>query len=271
MPNSARAGIALLLTLLASLAFFVGATLGLNFYFEGRLWLTAIVVVPVAVVYVIATKHMILGKGMRNSRVGDAHRIPASIAVVAILAVGSIFFSKFLSIYDRREQLSAVVDRTIGSVAHTDSTYRVYVDRRLADVKAHAPAKDRNYCVTLLRERLLPSNIDSLAHARGEWLASLNEAHVWNIYTAANVRHLSEASQRWNEEYATISSVILDCEADSVRPFVYPESEQRLADFTRDFTELHRPDGRSIALLCLCLFCILISYFATRTQSTGRE
>lgn len=264
--NYATAGLALLITLIASAAFFIGAILGLNYFFRGYTVATCLVGLLLVGVFAVAFALMIVGKTTHHARVGSRYEWGAMFVVAATLAVGSLCFSKFLYVYDHQERMRELVEQTVTSVSEIDSCYDLYADQRVAAVKRKSPAQAK-----VLDQYLRPAERDSILPLRHEWLGSLHEAKVWNLSTATNVRQLSEAARQWTEEYTILSSVILQSEADSIRPFEHIESAHLLADFQHDFTRINHPDARSLGVLLVCLIGIMMCYLTTRSPKSKSE
>lgn len=267
MHKYATTGLALAVTVIAAGCFLVGAFLGFNFFCRGYLFVSAPVALAAFGAFVYGLVMMIRGKASHNYRIGQRRERLAILGVVAILAVGSVFFTKALQIYDRQQELTDIVRQTVVAVEGIDSCYYDYVDQRVAAVKRKAGKADAN----LLERRLLPDSCETIVEDRHEWLQSLNEAKVSNLWTATNVRHLQEAAEQWTEEYTILSSVILACEPDSVTPFAHDESARLLSQFSKEFSELHSPDARSLAGMALCIACILLCYFSTRRPTSQNE
>lgn len=253
------------ISIVASVLFMVCAGIGFNFYVEGRLWLTVLVFVVVMCLGGYALWTMISSKRNHNAREGRPREFAALGVAIVLLGLGSVFFTKFLDITSHRDELHRVVRETVTSMAGIDSCYAAYAQTRL---NALPPAERE-----LLRQRIIPAGFDSIAHARHDWLASLHEAKVSNLYTATNVRHLREAQQRWTEDYANLSATILTMEGQDVQLFSHEESEDLLEDFTARFTAFNRPGAPALFFCLLCLGFILLWYLTTprpRSHVNGR-
>lgn len=257
-------GLALLLTIVALIIFAYCSFLGLDFYLQGKLLITAAFFVPVLLLLVRSFVLMIRSKAKRNAREGRPRELRNIAVAVIILALGSVPCSKFFEIYQKQDRLSISVKETVAAMTELDRAYLAYANGRLDGVK---DAKVRRS----LKRRLIPSSYDSVADKRRNWLASLGEASIWNLYTPTNVNMLQNAAESWNKEYNSMSSVIFVCEGKEVEPFTHTASIEKLSAFNSSFADFHTPKLPVVLCTILCIILTLICYIFTERPKTARR
>lgn len=264
MKSYLNFGLALLFTIIALVVFAYCSFIGLDFRLHGNLVLAAIVYVPVLILLAYSLKTMIVSKAKRNAREGRPRELRSLFVAFAILAIGAVPCSKFLEIYRQQDQLTESVKEAVIAVSELDSAYLEYAHERIMGVK------DRRVRSSLQR-RLIPESYDQVAAQRRQWLASLGEANIWNLYTATNVNKLQEAAETWNTEDSLMSSVIYVCEGQEVRPFSHTASAEKLAAFNSSFTEFHAPESKAVMGTLMCILFVLMCYIFTERPKTARE
>lgn len=264
MKSYLNFGLALLLTIVALAVFAYCSFIGLDFRFHGNLLLTAVVFLPILYLLIRSMQTMIVSKATRNAREGRLREWRSMGIVFVILSLGAVPCSKFLEIYRQQDMLTESVKEAVAAVSELDSAYLQYADERIHSVKDRSVRRS-------LQRRLIPATYDTVAVQRREWLASLGEASIWNLYTATNVNKLQEAAETWNEEDSLMSSVIYVCEGQEVRPFSHTASAEKLAAFNDSFTEFHAPEPKAVMGTLLCILFVLMCYIFTERPKTARE
>lgn len=264
MKSYLNFGLALLLTIVALAVFAYCSFIGLDFRLHGNLLLTAVVFLPILYLLIRSMKTMIASKATRNAREGRLRELRSIAIVSVILVLGSVPCSKFMELYRHQERLTESVKETVAAVSELDSAYLEYAGERISGVKNRKVRRS-------LERRLIPATYDTVVVQRREWLASLGEANIWNLYTATNVNKLQEAAETWNEEDSLLSSVIYVCEGMDVRPFSHTASAEKLAEFNRAYTAFHAPEPAALGGTLLCIFCVLLCYIFTERPKTARE
>ena len=275
----AKYGLSRLVTVVLVVAYAYLCFVGLEYWCYGlscletlsQRWLYSIMVLCLVIGCVFIallwnlTLCMVNSKATRNHTEGIRREVASAIAVFALLAVSSVFFTKSFQLWDSQHkgEFSRCVDSTKRYVSHIDSAYNDYAEMRVANVPAV-------YKQSLSRRLLLsPSGaLDSLSQQRQEWLMSLSERNVWNVFTPANMCQLRLAREHWVENYREISKNIYECEPEGIEPFSDPESEAAMQDFLSTYSHLHMPDPRGAMACLLCFVLIMLHYLTTRRPRT---
>lgn len=260
MQNNSTSGLALLLTLIAMLAFGYCSFLGLDYGLKGMWFLSFVITVAAVGLLVYFMFTMINSKKIRNRREGKHREAIAGLVVATILMFGSIPFTKFLEIYHMRNELNSSVRNAVTVISEIDSTYIAYAKDRIKNVKKRTVRES-------LERRLLPENIEKTVEKRREWLGTIRQPNIWNIYTATNIHHLLVAAETWADEYTEMSRTIY--EGEETQPFTHERSKEVIATFHSLFTEFHKPSFQSVLATLLCALCILMCYLLTRRVKTG--
>lgn len=249
----AVAGLARLISLLATVVFTILALLGLNFFLGGRLVATAVVGIPAAALMVHALLTMCRCKAERQGSHRARERI-ATLAALIIMAAGSVFVSIFVSIITQRQELRNAMGEAVDAMSALDTDYHTYADARMAA----APKRLRSTLTILL----YPDEESTVWEKRHEWLDGLKGDDVWNVFMPSNARALNDAATQWADEYAKVSAVILRDEPAGCAPFVYDTSNSRLAAILAESQRLSIPDTKgaatSVGLIALMLLCYTV-------------
>lgn len=262
MKSYVNFGLALLLTVVSLAVFAYCSFLGLAFRLRGNLLMAGAVFVPVLVLLVAALALMIKSKARRNAREGRPRELLSIAVAFVVLGLGAVPCSQFFNIFRQQDRLAESVQEAVAAVSELDSSYNVYAHGRAERISD--PQVRRS-----LERRLIPASYDEVAAQRHEWLASLSEASVWNVYTPTNVSELQAAAEVWNEEYRQMSSVIFVCEGRAVQPFSHTASIEKLAAFNREFTEFHAPEPEVVGGTLVCILFVLLCYIFTERPKTG--
>lgn len=258
----AVAGLARLISLIATVVFTILALFGLNFFWGGRLVATAVVGFPAAALLAHALTTMCRCKAERQGSHRSRERL-ATLVAVLIMAVGSVFVSNFISVIAQRHALRNAMSETIATMSRLDADYHTYADARIAA----APKRLRSTLTILL----YPDEESAIWEKRHEWLDGLKGDDVWNIFMPANIRSLNDAATQWADEYAKVSAVILRDEPADCAPFAYTAGNTRLADI---LTETHRfglPDAKGAAADALLIALMLLCYAVIRRPTSDVE
>lgn len=260
------AGLARLITLIATVVFIILALLGLNFCVEGRLVATAVVGIPLAGILGRALITMCRCKAARQGAHRSRERL-ATLAAVVVMVLGSVFVSKFISILAQRHELRVAMSETIVAMSELDADYHTYADARIA-----AAPKRLRPTLTIL---LYPDEEADVWEARHDWLDGLKDDDVWNIFMPTNVRSLSTAAKQWTDEYAKISAVILRDEPAETAPFTPVVNNSRLDDLLADAHSLRLPgiipDVKGAVASLLLIALMLLCYAVIRRPSSDFE
>ena len=278
-------GLSLLITSIALLAYQYASFMGLNYMIEGyeigRILTVPHFIVSLAAIIVLSIvlccsiKALCFNKKQRDKRRGLPREIFSAIVIAAILLGESIFFVKFLNIFDSREELTSQMNEMRDAIKTIDEEYNDYVNQRLADYDAYAKSayKHRKHDFSeivrrSLERRLRPEAHDTIATERVVWLAGLHDVSIWNVMTPQNVRSIIDASQEWDKQYAAVSSIIYEHEqrADGMpyAPFSSKISANAAAEWKQRFEAVDMPDYRTITALVLTLLLILTVYLTIK-------
>lgn len=258
----AVAGLARLISLIATVVFTIFALLGLNFFVGGRLVATAVVGIPAAALLAYALITMCRCKAERQGGRRTKERI-ATLAAVVLMALGSVFVSNFVSILAQRHELRNAMSETVVAMSRLDADYHTYADARIAA----APKRLRSTLTILL----YPDEESTIWKARHEWLDGLKGGDVWNVFLPANVRSLNAAATQWADEYTQVSSVILRDEPADCVPFAYDTAQTRLAEIFAESQRFAFPDAKGTAADVLLIALMLLCYAATRRPTSDFE
>ena len=278
-------GISLLITSIALLAYQYVSFMGLNYMIEGyeigRIWkaphfiISILAIIALSVVLCLSIKSICFNKKQRDKSRGLPREIFSAIVIALVLFGESIFFVKFLNIFDNRRELTAQMNEMRDAIKTIDKEYNDYVNQRLADYDAYAKSayKHRKHDFSesvkkSLTRRLKPENHDTIATERVVWLAGLHDVSIWNVMTPQNVRSIIDASQEWDKQYAAVSSIIYEHEqrADGTpyAPFSSKISANAAAEWKQRFEAVDMPDYRTITALVLTLLLILTVYLTIK-------
>lgn len=261
MKSYLNFGLALLFTIVALIIFGYCSFIGLNFRLRGNLILTTVIFLPILLLLGYSLVTMIKSKANRNARKGRPRELASMIVTFIILIFGAVPCSKFFEIYRHQEQLTASVKEAVVAVSELDSAYLQYANDRIKAVNRSVRKS--------LKRRLIPASFEEVDSMRREWLASLGEANIRNIYTATNVNTLQEAAETWNKEDSVISSVIYVCEGTEVKPFSHTASAEKLKAFNSTYSEFHAPEAPGILGTIICIFFVLMCYIFTERPKTA--
>ena len=187
----------------------------------------------------------------------------AASIVFAIMAVGTLFVSKFISIARQHDEMRSAMSETVATLRLLDRDYHTHADTRIA----RAPQRLRSTLTILL----YPQDEAKIWETRRNWLDSLKDDDVWNVFMPSNVRALSDAAQRWAAEYADISAVILRDEPQDCAPFAPSASTTRLADITAESRRITLPDTAGAAASAMLAGLMMLCYIATRRPTSDAE
>ena len=278
-------GISLLITSIALLAYQYVSFMGLNYMIEGyeigRIWkaphfiISILAIIALSVVLCLSIKSICFNKKQRDKSRGLPREIFSAIVIALVLFGESIFFVKFLNIFDNRRELTAQMNEMRDAIKTIDKEYNDYVNQRLADYDAYAKSayKHRKHDFSesvrrSLERRLRPEAHDTIATERVVWLAGLHDVSIWNVMTPQNVRSIIDASQEWDKQYAAVSSIIYEHEqrADGTpyAPFSSKISANAAAEWKQRFEAVDMPDYRTITALVLTLLLILTVYLTIK-------
>jgi len=282
-------GIALALSGVALLAFGALTFLGLDYRFEGNLFIAVPLVLLGAAIVIWALVRMCQLKQTLRVREGVVKESAFALLVFAVLGSASIPFTNFMRVLDHQDEFQAGVDSTVLVVKGVDEAYKTYANERVTNYRQHLRSvwtgssvynteiagaagntKDEkiNSLVNSLQRRLLEINMDSVSKVRNEWLDGLHSINVWNILTPRNISAVGKAGSQWVEEYRIVSEKIYAGE--SAEPFAMPQLEDKLSSVTSSFTQFHKPDFRGIIAALACFVFIMIPYIQTRRNTKGK-
>lgn len=256
------AGLARLISLVATVVFISIALLGLNFFVEGRLVATAVVGIPAAALLLRALTTMSRCKATRQGGRRTQERL-ATLAALTLMGLGSLFVSKFVAIVAMRHELRVAMSETIVAMSTIDADYRAYADARIAA----APRRLRSTLTLILR----PDGEAGVWEMRHDWLDGLKDDDVWNIFMPANARALHTAATLWTEEYVKISAVILRDEPDACAPFARDDSSSRLDALLAHTRTLSLPDAKGAAASAALIALMLLNYAVVRRSTADYE
>ncbi|MBO4820404.1 MAG: hypothetical protein J5548_02950 [Prevotella sp.] len=265
MKKETIAGFALFLTIMALVVFAYISFLGMEYLFEGNHLLTIPLLLLGGMLLSWCIRVMCRSKASRDKRSGLPKEVSAIIGAIAILLVGSVAFTQFLFVYDHQKELRESMFATIGEVSKIDSVYKDYAQSRIKTYdktlkKAHD--KDRSEKKRSLKRRLIPADYDTICVQRKQWLASINDASVWNVSTPRNLHYIVTAGHDWTEEYKQVSAVIYQNE--EAIPFGEGDTAFTQSEANLQFSTPHMPNGRSLVATVLCCLLILTTYFHVR-------
>lgn len=253
------------LTVLAFFAFFGISFLGAEYLFEGNHVLSISLLLAGALLLYWCLCVMCKSKASRDKR----HSLPKEVAAIAgaivIFLVGSIAFIQFLFVFDHRKELRETMFATADDVSKIDSVYKDYAQTR---VKAYDKTlkkrgdNDRLAKKSSLKRRLMPADYDTICTQRKQWLASVNDASVWNVSTPRNLHYIVTAGYDWTEEYKKVSSIIYEHE--EAVPYGEGDTAFTRSEANLQFSTPHKPNGSSFVATVLCCLLILTKYFNTR-------
>lgn len=258
----AVAGLARLISLIATVVFITLAILGLNFYFGGRLVLTTVVGVTGATALARALIVMCRCKASRQGSHRVRERLAAFTALL-VMAGSSVFVSNFIGIYAHRHELRSAMRETVEALGLLDSDYHSYAQARTAA----APKRLRPTLALLL----YPDREREIWAERHAWLDGLKDDEVWNVFLPANALALNGAATQWADEYVQVSSVILADEPASSAPFVYDVTRSRLSALLSDSQRYGFPDARGAAAVIVLSALMLLCYALIRRPSSDVE
>lgn len=278
-------GISLLITSIALLAYQYVSFMGLNYMIEGyeigRIWkaphfiISILAIIALSVVLCLSIKSICFNKKQRDKSRGLPREIFSAIVIAAILFGESIFFVKFLNIFDNRRELTAQMNEMRDAIKTIDEEYKDYVYQRLADYDAYAKPvykkQKPDYSESVkksLQRRLRPKDIDTIATERVIWLNTLHDVSIWNVMTPQNVRSIIDASQDWNKQYAAVSGIIYQYEqtadGNAYAPFSSKITANAVSEWEQRFEAIDMPDFRTITAFLLMLLLILTVYLTIK-------
>ena len=278
-------GLSLLITSIALLAYQYASFMGLNYMIEGyeigkiltvpHFILSLVAIIVLSIVLCCSIKTLCFNKKQRDKRRGLPREIFSAIVIAAILLGESIFFVKFLNIFDSREELTVQMNEMRDAIKTIDEEYNDYVNQRLADYDAYAKSaykhRKHDFSVSVrrsLERRLRPEDLDTIATERVVWLGGLQDVSIWNVMTPQNMASIIDASQKWDRQYAAVSSIIYEHEqrADGTpyAPFSSKISANAAAEWKQRFEAVDMPDYRTITALVLTLLLILTVYLTIK-------
>ncbi len=283
-------GIALALSGIALLAFGALTFLGLDYRFEGNLYVVVPMMLAGAAVVIWALVKMCKMKQTLRVREGAVKEIAFALLVLAVLGCASVPFTNFLHVLDHQDEFQAGVDSTVIVVKGIDEAYKTYANERVNNYRNHLRSlwtgssayrtelegaagntKEEKIAslTNSLQRRLLSINTEDVAKARNQWLESLHSISVWNILTPRNIAAVGNAGNEWVEQYRKVSEMIYVGE--NAEPFAMPQLENKLSSTIASFTRFHRPDLRGIFAALFCFVFIMIPYFQTRRNTKGKR
>lgn len=265
--RNGKAGVALSITIIALLAYFIVAFFGMEYLFDGNHFqaigfsLLGLVILSASIIL------MCRSKSNRNKRSGLLIEIPSIVVSIIVLFAGSIPFTMFVSVIHHEKEFVNSIAETGKTVGLIDSCYQAYANCRIAKYesylkKKHHRTTDARLMVNSLRRRLIPEDMDSIRHERQDWLMSLDTVSIWNISTAKNFHYIITASDDWCDQYRQRSAFFYEGE-DTVQFEINKLIMVSQSTYTSLCTP-HSPDSISLLAAAVCIIGILTTYFYIR-------
>lgn len=265
------------------------AFMGLNYHYQGVLWIPAALTLLGVGTLVWCLRRMCRSKRQRQWRRGMWKEIGFLVLAFVVLALGSVPLSRFMHVYDQEEEMREAVNQMVTSIRDMDASYRGYTQERInlydsvltvqkgrsAEVRKvlAGETSNRKRQIRLLEKslerRLMPEGFDTIMQKRHAWLLELDDISVWNLYAPKNIKAIGETGQRWADELTALTWVRYYGEV--AEPFEVPQLTNRMQRYQAEYTRYCMPDWRGYLAIVVGLILIMMPYLVARRPKTGSD
>lgn len=287
--KSRSSGLALLMTIASLLGFAYMAFMGLEYMLpENRLLveknlvseenlldanqlLAAIMSVVGAALLFFCIRWACWGKATRKKHKGLVIEILSLLAIVALLFLGRVAFSRFIYVIENKQEIESLVTEARATALSIDTTYYIYAQERVKAYHKYLKGdSSRTQKTSSLRRRLLLDDemLNIVSQEREDWLGQMDDSiNVWNPATPKNLHYIIQASDDWVRQYANVSSLIY--EGEKIEPFKMDDGDFKNRYI--DFMKRYKTDIWSHLAMAFCCVAILTYYIQCRRAKNKFE
>ena len=279
-------GFAMTVSCVAMLGFGYFVFMGLNYHFEGNLFLPIVIVLFGCAVLTFCLLKMCKSKRMQGRRGGLPTEAGCAIASLCVLGLGCVPFSQFVNILDNEKELQQQLAVTIENTRTIGPEYVKYAEARVDafranlyamsageyesvvhDIPGSSKSQKINTLCKSLRRRLLPATLHEVDSVRNAWLDEVGDMNVWNILAPRNIFTIGMVGQTWVREYREIFPDYYVGEG--AEPFEMPLLDGSLGEFNHNFVAFSSPNVLSIIVALMVFVLVLTPYFIMRRGRGG--
>lgn len=235
------------LAVIVLLAYTYYAFMGCLYMWDGKIWKALLAALAIIVVVTSCVYMMSLARATKWKDIGIIGQSFFGVIILAVFILASFPFTGFVQVHQDSDTISSSIASVKKDAMLLDSSYNAYAAQRVAAYRTSLNSTQyADIKVASLHRHLMPKGIGKSQQQRKEWLQSLGEMSVWNVYLPNNLHYLTNCVNEWIANYQQLSGMSYAEENSLSNRFDYNIYESSLAELT---SRLKKPKTSFLAIL----------------------